>query len=58
MLMDCDFEYRPITATSPANEFVGIDQAVTYGTDTSILALTAGIVDTGTTLTLLATGRW
>lgn len=59
MLMGCDFAYRPITSTSPASEFVGIDQAVTYGTDgASILALTAGIVDTGTTLTLLATGRW
>lgn len=49
--------YSPITSTSPANEFVGIDQTVTYGTaGTPILAQTAGIADTGTTLLLLATG--
>jgi hypothetical protein len=46
----------PITSTSPANEFWGIDQSITYGT-TSILSTTAGIVDTGTTLTLIATGK-
>ncbi|EMD36748.1 hypothetical protein CERSUDRAFT_51190 [Gelatoporia subvermispora B] len=46
----------PITTTSPANEFVGIDQSITYGTaGTSILTSTAGIVDTGTTLLLIAT---
>ena len=48
---------RPITTTAPANEFVGIDQSVTYGAaNTPILATTAGITDTGTTLLLLATG--
>jgi len=47
--------FTPITSTSPANEFWGINQSVKYGTTTTILASTAGIVDTGTTLTLLAT---
>ncbi|KAJ6507706.1 acid protease [Mycena vitilis] len=48
--------YVPITKTSPASNYWGIDQTVTYGTSsTPILNLTAGIVDTGTTLLLLAT---
>ncbi|PPQ79426.1 hypothetical protein CVT25_002696 [Psilocybe cyanescens] len=47
--------FIPLTTTSPANEFWGINQSVRYGTSTSILATTAGIVDTGTTLVLLAT---
>jgi cathepsin E len=46
--------FTPITGTSPANEFWGIDQTVTYNGAT-VLASTAGIVDTGTTLVLLAT---
>lgn len=46
---------RPITKKSPASKFWGIDQAIRFGT-TSILSKTAGIVDTGTTLTLIATG--
>ncbi|OSC99237.1 acid protease [Trametes coccinea BRFM310] len=47
--------FVPITSTSPANEFVGIDQSVTYGSDgTVVLAATSGITDTGTTLLLLA----
>ncbi|EKM61854.1 uncharacterized protein PHACADRAFT_248741 [Phanerochaete carnosa HHB-10118-sp] len=48
-----ELHFVPITSTSPANEFVGIDQSVAYGS-TTILSETAGIVDTGTTLTLLA----
>ena len=36
----------PITTTSPASNFWGIDQSVEYGT-TTILNTTAGIVDTG-----------
>jgi len=47
--------FTPKTTTSPASEFWGINQSVRYGTSTSILATTAGIVDTGTTLVLLAT---
>ncbi|KZV74839.1 aspartic peptidase A1 [Peniophora sp. CONT] len=49
-----DITFTPITSTSPASEFWGIDQTVAYGDDT-ILPTTAGIVDTGTTLLLLAT---
>ncbi|KAI0329987.1 acid protease [Cubamyces sp. BRFM 1775] len=47
--------FAPITHTSPASEFFGIDQSIRYGASTSILSKTAGIVDTGTTLTLIAT---
>ncbi|KAJ7274224.1 aspartic peptidase domain-containing protein [Mycena rebaudengoi] len=53
-----DIQYVPITQTSPASNYWGIDQAITYGTGTPILSLTAGIasvVDTGTTLLLIAT---
>ncbi|KIM81488.1 hypothetical protein PILCRDRAFT_71813, partial [Piloderma croceum F 1598] len=49
--------YVPLTTTSPASHFWGIDQSVSYGT-TSILSSTAGIVDTGTTLILLATNAY
>lgn len=36
---------RPLTTTSPASEFWGISQSITYGTaGTSILSTTAGIV--------------
>ena len=50
--------YVPITSTSPANAYWGIDQTINYGSatgGTQILRRTAGIVDTGTTLLLLAT---
>ena len=36
------------TGTSPANEYWGINESITYGS-TTILSSTAGIVDTGTT---------
>lgn len=49
---------RPLTRTSPASEFWGINQAIRFGTNTNILSSTAGIVDTGTTLTLIATGAF
>ena len=49
-------KYVPLTTTSPASEYWGIDQSITYGSDT-ILSLTAGIVDTGTTFILIATGE-
>jgi pepsin A len=48
--------YAPITSTSPASAYWGIDQSISYGT-TTILSTTAGIVDTGTTLILIASGR-
>lgn len=42
-----------MTRTSPASEYWGIDQSISYGSST-ILSSTAGIVDTGTTLVLIA----
>lgn len=50
-----DVNFVPITSTSPANEYWGIDQSISYGNDSTILDSTAGIVDTGTTLVLIAT---
>jgi len=47
-------KYTPLTTTSPASDYWGINQSIRYGTSTSILATTAGIVDTGTTLVLIA----
>jgi hypothetical protein len=47
--------YVPITTTAPASHYWGIDQTITYGSDTTILNTTSGIVDTGTTLLLIAT---
>ncbi|KAI0064989.1 acid protease [Artomyces pyxidatus] len=49
--------YTSITTTYPASNYWGINQSILYGT-TSILSSTAGIVDTGTTLTLLATNAY
>ncbi|PCH40297.1 acid protease [Wolfiporia cocos MD-104 SS10] len=46
--------YTPITTTSPASLYWGINQDVSYGTGTTLLSGNAGIVDTGTTLLLLA----
>jgi len=37
----------PITSTFPSNLYWGINQSVRYGTSTSILGTTAGIIDTG-----------
>ncbi|OAX33575.1 acid protease [Rhizopogon vinicolor AM-OR11-026] len=49
-----DVNYVSITSTPPADTFWGIDQSISYGT-TMILSETAGIVDTGTTMILIAT---
>ncbi|KAI0962223.1 hypothetical protein AcV7_001110 [Taiwanofungus camphoratus] len=49
--------YTPLTSTSPASEYWGIDESITYGSET-ILSSTAGIVDTGTTLILIATDAY
>ncbi|KAL5534090.1 hypothetical protein ACEPAG_551 [Sanghuangporus baumii] len=46
--------FSPMTSTSPASEFWGINQSIRYGSSTTILSNTAGIVDTGTTLVLIA----
>ncbi|KAF9486195.1 aspartic peptidase A1 [Pholiota conissans] len=50
-----DITYIPITKSSPASDYWGIDQSITYGSDTPILSSSAGIVDTGTTLIMLTT---
>lgn len=50
-----DVTFVPITSTQPASLYWGIDQDVTYGQDSSLLSGSAGIVDTGTTLLLIAT---
>ncbi|KJA16831.1 hypothetical protein HYPSUDRAFT_147208 [Hypholoma sublateritium FD-334 SS-4] len=47
----------PITTTSPASQYWGIDQSISYG-GTTILSSTAGIVDTGTTLVLIASDAY
>ncbi|KIJ99627.1 hypothetical protein K443DRAFT_8271 [Laccaria amethystina LaAM-08-1] len=44
----------PITTTSPANKFWGINQHIHYGGSTTILSSIPGIVDTGTTIVLIA----
>ncbi|KIY46755.1 acid protease [Fistulina hepatica ATCC 64428] len=46
--------YVPITSTSPASNYWGIDQTLMYGDSTTLLSSTAGIVDTGTTLLMIA----
>lgn len=48
--------YVPLTATTPACHYWGFNQSISYG-NTTILSSTAGIVDTGTTLILIASGR-
>ncbi|KAJ8585656.1 acid protease [Rhizopogon salebrosus TDB-379] len=45
--------YVPITTMSPASAYWGIDQSISCGSS-SILSWTSGIVDTGTTLILIA----
>lgn len=49
--------YVPLTTTQPSSFYWGINGSVKYGSKT-ILSSTAGIVDTGTTLVLIATGEW
>lgn len=48
--------YVPLTTTFPASEFWGIEQSISYD-NVTVLSSTAGIVDTGTTLILIATGE-
>ncbi|KAI0773234.1 aspartic proteinase from Irpex Lacteus [Trametes elegans] len=47
--------FVPITSTAPSSQFFGIDESIRYGASNTILSTTAGIVDTGTTLLLIAT---
>ena len=49
--------YTPITSTTPSSYYWGIDQSISYGS-TPILQGASGIVDTGTTLVLLATNAF
>ncbi|OJA17397.1 acid protease [Rhizopogon vesiculosus] len=49
--------FSPLTATSPSSYYWGINESITYGT-TTILSETAGIVDSGTTLILLASSTY
>ncbi|KAG1842521.1 acid protease [Suillus subalutaceus] len=48
-----DISYVSLTSAYPASTYWGIDQSISYGS-TTILSETAGIVDTGTTLILIA----
>ncbi|KAF8871378.1 acid protease [Gymnopilus junonius] len=52
-----DFTWIPITNASKAGQYWGIDQSVAYG-NTTILNITSGIVDTGTTLIYLSTDAY
>jgi hypothetical protein len=46
-------KYVPVTKSSPASKYWGIDQSITYGSKQILKG--SGIVDTGTTLVLLST---
>lgn len=53
--------YAPVTGAAPASNYWGVDQSVAYGSGggaVEILGKTSGIVDTGTTLLLLATSAF
>lgn len=48
--------YAPITTTFPSSYYWGVNEAISYGSKNEpILSTTAGIVDTGTTLVMIAT---
>ncbi|KIL66686.1 hypothetical protein M378DRAFT_10037 [Amanita muscaria Koide BX008] len=49
--------YAPITSSSPANKYWGVDQSISYGA-ISIMSRKAGIVDTGTTLVMVASNTF
>ncbi|KAJ7510922.1 aspartic peptidase domain-containing protein [Mycena galericulata] len=49
--------FTPVTSTSPASDYWGINQSISYG-GTTILTSTAGIVDTGTTLIYIASNAF
>ncbi|CDO74322.1 hypothetical protein BN946_scf184570.g1 [Trametes cinnabarina] len=48
-------QYVPLTAQSPASNYVGYEQSIDYGVKGTVLANAPGIMDTGTTLVLIAT---
>ncbi|KAI0649711.1 aspartic peptidase domain-containing protein [Trametes meyenii] len=49
-----DLQYGPMTNITPASHYVGYVQSIRYGDKGPVLKETAGILDTGTTLTLIA----
>ncbi|KAG1880106.1 aspartic peptidase domain-containing protein [Suillus subluteus] len=49
--------YTPLTTTYPSSYYWGINESIAYGT-TTILSETAGIINTGTTLILIATNAF
>ncbi|KAJ3545680.1 hypothetical protein NM688_g5601 [Phlebia brevispora] len=49
--------FAALTTTSPASEYWGIDQSISYDGE-PILSTTAGIVDSGTTLIYIATDAY
>ncbi|KAI0768263.1 acid protease [Trametes elegans] len=49
-----NINFAPITGKAPASGFFGIDASIRYGANTNILNPTSGIIDTGTTLVLIA----
>ena len=53
-----DLSYAPLTKTWPASAYWGVDQAITYGdgAEQVLKAGSAGIVDSGTTMILIASG--
>ncbi|KAL7284813.1 hypothetical protein ACG7TL_002123 [Trametes sanguinea] len=51
-------DYVPLTSESPASSYVGYEQSISYGNMGTILEHTAGILDTGTTLVLIATNAF
>ncbi|KAG6901381.1 hypothetical protein C0995_012687 [Termitomyces sp. Mi166 len=48
--------FAPVTSVQPASAYWGIDQTIRYGSET--LLTSAGVVDTGTTLVLIATNAF
>jgi len=46
--------YLPVTLTAPARTFWGVDLSIGFSVLDTILPITAGVVDTGSTLVLLA----
>ncbi|KAI9239349.1 MAG: aspartic peptidase domain-containing protein [Podila humilis] len=51
-----DINFTPITSTSPANQFWGLDATFQYGDSRStVLSTTAGTIESATSLLLLAT---
>ncbi|KAJ3533256.1 hypothetical protein NM688_g7307 [Phlebia brevispora] len=52
-----EITYTPVTSTSPASRYWGIDETISYNGQI-ILSTTAGIVDSGTTLLYLASDAY